>query len=249
MRKRDRNVIILNSVSKEIGKGRFQRRIIEDLSWTIPSRSRTFILGQRTAVLHLLAILAGQSVPSQGWVSRRGMISPPGGFLSYGGRGTPRQLIGRLSEIYGVDPRSVETLIEAALENRHVLDSPVKQLPRALQSELNIALTYAIPCDFYLLFGGIGSSPRQAFRKFCESAFIQRSGMAGIVLGTDSSRVAATLKGFSTGAILYKGKFTLFKYPEDAIAVYDSLEPEDDIPKEFLKDEEKEAEEIQEVLT
>ncbi|WP_422012296.1 hypothetical protein [Reyranella sp.] len=247
MQKQDRKVITLHSVSKEVGRGRFKRQIIEDLNWTIRPRSRTFVLGQRTAVSQLLSVIAGHSVPSEGWVSRRGKISPPQGFLRFGKAGTPRQLIARLCEIYGVEPKSVENFIEAALEHRHVLDSPVRQLPASLKRELNVALTYAIPCDYYLFFGGIGTSPRLAFRTLCEKALNQRAKVAGIVVGTHSSRVAQTLKGFSSGAILYKGKFTLFKYPEDAIAVYDSLEPEDDIPTELLKEDREEAEDTLEV--
>lgn len=239
-------MITLHSVSKEIGTGRFRWRVIDDLTWTIRPRSRVFVLGQRAPVLQLLSIIAGQSVPTEGWVTRRATTSPPMGFLRFGATGTPRQLIARLSEIYGVEPQPVERFIEAALEHPHVLDTPLKRLPGSLKRELNIALIYAIPCDYYLLFGGIGGSPRLAFRALCETAFRKRSQTAGIILGTNSSSVAATLKSFSAGAILYKGKFTLFKHPEDAITVYDSLEPEQDVSRDLVNEEEEAEPEVQE---
>lgn len=231
-------MIALHSVSKELGAGRFKWRVIDDLTWTIRPRSRVFVLGQRAPVLQLLSIISGQTLPTEGWVTRRATTSPPQGYLRFGATGTPRQLIARLSEIYRVAPRSVELVIEAALENHHVLDTPMKRLPASLKRELNIALIYAIPCDFYLLFGGIGSSPRLAFRSLCEVAFNKRAETSGIILGTNSSSVAASLKSFTAGAILYKGKFTLFKHPEDAITLYDSLEPEQDVSPDVVREEE-----------
>ncbi|NQW54780.1 MAG: hypothetical protein HQ465_26445 [Rhodospirillales bacterium] len=238
-------MITLHSVSKEVGTGRFTWRVIDDLTWTIRPRSRVFVLGQRTPILQLLSIIAGQSVPTEGWVTRRATTSPPQGFLRFGATGSPRQLIARLSEIYGVEARSVESFIESALENHHVLDTPMKRLPASLKRELNIALIYAIPCDYYLLFGGIGSSPRLAFRTLCEAAFSKRAKTAGVILGTNSSAVAASLKSFSAGAILYKGKFTLFKHPEDAIAVYESLEPEQDVSTDLAREDDEPDAEIQ----
>ena len=40
----------------------------------------------------------------------------------------------------------------------------------------------------------------------------------------------------ATGAVLYQGKLTLYKHVTDAIAVFESLPPEEAIPKEALAD-------------
>lgn len=237
-------MITLNSVSKELGRGRFQWRAIDELTWTIKPRSRIVILGQRIAVAQLLNIIAGLTLPTEGWVERRATTSVPNGFLPYGQAGTGRQLIHKLCPLFNVDERSVAEFIERLLGNRRVLDTPIRRLPLSVRQELNIALTYAIPCDFYLFFGGIGRGHRPAFQALCQEAFTLRCKTAGTIIGTNLTRTVSSLSDFATGAILYRGRLTLYKRLEDATMVYDSLPPEEDAPKPYTEGPEPEDEDI-----
>ena len=236
-------MIVLHSVSKEVGRGRFRRTIIDSLSWKIPWRSRIVVLGHRAGVSILLNIIAGLSQPTAGWVERKATISMPRGFLRYAGSGTTRQLIERLSPLFNADPHEVADFIEDALKDRRVLDAHVRLLPLVLKRQLNAALTYALPCEFYLFDGAIVAGRDPAFRAFCQKAFSMRCQEAGTIVALQASHLALSLGGNSKGAILYKGKFTLYDQLTDAIAVFDSLQPEEDIPNQALIEQEEEPEE------
>lgn len=228
-------MIILSSVSKELGQGRFKTVVLEDINWTIRRRSQTVILGQRnsgTAVL--LDIMAGLALPTRGWVERRASVSPPGGYLRYARSGTLRHLVQRLSQFYGADPHDIIEFTTSAMRRDDILDIPVSQLPNTIRQQLNMALIYAIPCDFYLFNGTIDGGRASEFRAFCRQAFALRSKQAGTIVTASSSRLAAELGAGATVGVLFRGKLTLYEHCEDAIAVFDSLPPEPAVGSEEL---------------
>ena len=228
-------MITLNSVSKELGQGRFKTLVLDNVNWTIQRRSRIVILGQRgSGISVLLDILAGLSLPTRGWVERRATISVPGGFLRYSRFSTPRQLILRLSQLYDADPRDIVKFTIGAMQRHDMMDIPVRQLPASIRQQFNMALTYAVPCDFYLFNGAIEAGRNREFRAFCRQAFAMRSKQAGTIVTTSSGRVAAAKVGEGAmGGVLFRSKFTLYKRLEDAIAVFDSLPPEEAAPVPF----------------
>lgn len=229
--------IKLYSVSKVIGQKRFQRTIARDVTWTIEPRSKHIILShQRAALTAFVSILAGLSIPTEGWVEHAGKIAPPGGFLRYSRGGTPPELIKLLAPLYRFDADQVIDFVAAAVQYDRLLRTPLGKLPVALKRELNLALTYAIPCDYYF-FDGMPDSGRPQFRKFCQRALAQRSKEAGILVGTGSERVARSLGPDAKAAILYRGNFTLYHRLDDALAVFERLEPEPTIPNEAIEGE------------
>lgn len=235
-------MIALHSVSKKIARGHYRRTVLDDIRWKIAPRTQIVVFGNRSGLSVLLNVIAGLSHPSEGWVERRATLSVPRGFLRYAGRGTARQLIERLSPLYNVHPREVAEFIEAGLQDRRVLDTPTGQLPSGLKQQLNLALTYAIPCDFYLFNGAIQAGRDAAFQAFCQSAFSLRSREAGIIIALKSGRSVPSLDRDSMGAILYKGKLTVYESLSDAKAVFDALPPEPDFPNQAggAQDEEEE---------
>lgn len=225
-------MIVLHSVSKRIVRGHYRRTILDDIRWKIAPRTKIVVFGNRSGVSVLLNVIAGLSYPSEGWVERRATLSVPRGFLRYAGRGTTRQLIERLSPLYNVHPREVAEFIEIGLKDRRVLDTPTPQLPNTLKQQLNLALTYAIPCDFYLLNGAIQAGRDAAFQVFCQSAFSLRSREAGMIIAVRSGRSVPSLDCDAIGSILYRGKLTVFERLSDAKAVFEALPPEPDFPNQ-----------------
>lgn len=224
-------MITLNSVSKELGKGQFKTLVLDDINWTVERRRRTVILGQRgsgTAVL--LDILAGLSLPTRGWVERRATTSVPGGFLRYAKNATTHQLVVRIAQLYGADPRDIIKFVNRSMQGLDIIDVPVRQLPGSIRSQLNMALTYAVPCDFYLFNGTVEAGRNREFRTFCRQAFAMRSKRAGTVLTVSSSKMAAGFGEGATGGVLFHRKLTLYKRLEDAIAVFDNLPPDETGP-------------------
>jgi ABC-type polysaccharide/polyol phosphate transport system ATPase subunit len=222
-------MIILNSVSKEIGKGRFKRLILDDIDWVIPPRCHIVILGQRhSGTPMLLDIVAGLAIPTLGWVDRRATVSVPGGLLRYSRHDTARQLIARLSKIYRVDPDEIVRFVMKALPGHDdIMDLPTRGVPPALRQQLNMALTYAFPCDYYLFNSSIVAGQEQDFREFCQRAFALRSRQAGTIVTATTTRVARRYSQRAMGGVLHRGKLTLYVQLADAITVFDSLPPEE----------------------
>lgn len=236
-------MIVLNSVSKEIGQGDFRRLVVDDVTWTIPRHAHIAIFGHRgTGVSHLLDLIAGSSLPTKGWVTRSVKTSIPGGYIRFAGFGTVRALIERLSVLYSADPREVREFIEIAMQSRQVLDVPVRQLPPAVKRQLNFALIYAVPCEMYLFDGGVAGVGDPAFRALCQAAFNVRRKQAGTILALNSSAAGLGLDSSTVGAILHRGKLTLYEHMWDALAVFDTLPPEEAIPNLVRRPEAAEAE-------
>ncbi len=237
-------MIILNSVSKEIGRGAFRRLVVDDVTWTIPRRAQIAILGHRGAgVSQLLEIIAGTSLPTKGWVKRQATTSLPSGYLRFAGFGTVRTLIDRLSILYNADPRELAEFVETGLQNRQALDVPVRRLPAVLRRQLNFVLLYAVPCEIYLFDGGIVGGGNEEFRAFCQKAFETRRREAGMIVAVSSTRAAATFDKSMGGAILYRAKLTLYRHLSDAMMVFDSLPPEEALPTQALAAEPRDPEE------
>lgn len=229
--------INLHSVSKVIGTNRFQHTIVQDVTWTIEPRSKHIILGhQRTALAAFVNIIAGVSLPTEGWIKRVGRIAPPAGFLRYSRAGTLPELIKLLAPLYRFDDAEVTDFVADVIRQDQLLRTPLAQLPRALKRELNFALTFAIPCDYYF-FNGLPEGGRPEFRKFCQQALALRCKEATVLIGTSSERAARMLGPDAGAAILYRGNFTPYQSLDDALAVFRSLAPESPIPNEAIGEE------------
>ena len=228
--------IKLYSVSKLVGSKRFQRTIAKDVTWTIEPRSRYVILSNQPESLAVfLNVIAGLSVPTEGWVKHVGRISPPGGFLRYSVGGTPLELIKFLAPLYQFDAEQVLDFVAATVKYERLLRTPMEQLPAVLKRELNFILTYAIPCEYY--FYGTPRGCRPEFQKVGQQVLARRSKEATMLLGTGSEHVARSLGAVSRAAILYRGNFTLYERLDDALVVFAHLEPEPTISNEALEGE------------
>jgi capsular polysaccharide transport system ATP-binding protein len=219
-------MIVLNSVSKVMGRGDLKRTILDNVNWLIPPRARIVVLGQsHSGASVLLDIIAGTTLPTSGWVERRGTVSVPGGLLRYAMRDTTRQLILRLARLYRVDPKEVVEFIRQAFGSSDILDVPANTLPGRLRQQLNAVLTYAFPCDFYLLgSSGIGIGEAK-FQAFCEQALALRCRQSGVIISTSVGK-AQRLDRTMMGAVVYRGHLTLYERLPDAITVFECLPAE-----------------------
>jgi capsular polysaccharide transport system ATP-binding protein len=232
----DSPTITFNSVSKEIGRRLFKKLVLEEVNWTLQARSRIVILGPRNSgASALVQLIAGMELPTTGWIDRRAIVSVPGGLLRYARRETMRQLIARLSQIYSVDPKQVADFMIAALQRRDILDTPIRLLPVTLRQQVSRVLTYAFPCDFYV-FNNVstGAGGDERFQAFCQRAFDQRSKQAGIVMLSNSSKAARKFGDEMMGALVHQRRLTVYRKLSDAIAVFESLPPEESVAEEEL---------------
>lgn len=142
------------------------------------------------------------------------------------GFGTTHQLVERLSQLYGVDPKDVTEFIAQGMDRRDIFDVSPRMLPVQLRKQLTTILTYAFPQDFYLFWHSPVPLGEGRFQTFCQRAYELRSRQAGVIVTTSSSRIARSLGNDMMGALIYHGRFTLYNSLVDAIAVFDSLPPE-----------------------
>ncbi|MCW5737417.1 MAG: hypothetical protein KIS73_25050 [Enhydrobacter sp.] len=221
-------MIILNSVSKTVGTGELKRTVLEDVTWQIPPRTRVVILGQaHSGASELLEIIGGMAIPTMGWIERRATVSVPYGLLRYANRNTTRQLIQRLSHLYRTNVDDVTAFTTEGMGRSDVLDVSPRSLPRRMRQQLNVILVYAFPCDFYLFSNIPGAPGEPKIQAFYDRALELRSQQAGIIFRTGSGRAARRLDPTMMGAVVHNGKFTLYRRLGDAIAVFESLPPEE----------------------
>lgn len=225
--------IRLYSVSKTLGTKRFERTIVKDVTWTIEPRSRYVILSNQPESLAVFVnLIAGLSVPTEGWIKHEGKISPPGGFLRYAVGRTPLEFIRFLAPLYQFDADEVLDFVTATVKYDRLLRTPLERLPAVLKRELNFALTYAIPCDYY--FYGTPRHCRPNFQRMGHQILARRSQEATMLLGAGTEPLARSLGSDTRAAILHRGSFTLYEQLEDALIVFAQLEPEPIVPNEEL---------------
>lgn len=218
-------MLILHSVTKELGRGRQKVLVLDDIDLVIPQGTRLAILGQSgSGKTTFLKILSGSLFPTSGWVERRAIVSTTESLARHGSvLTTPRQLAHRLASLYRADGDEISRFIEHFADLSAVMDVPVKLLTRKTVNDLNLALYYALPCDFYL-FDQSFQSRSASLKRRASAAFQQRQKEAGTILATSSPQTALEFGGI--GAILFRGRLTFFKSVIEAANIFEQLQIE-----------------------
>jgi capsular polysaccharide transport system ATP-binding protein len=232
-------------VSKELGRGRLRKLVLDQINWAIQARTRFVILGQRGAGKStLLQVISGARFPTSGWVERKGSICSVGLSLSrVRGTMTARQQAMRLARLYHVNPDAIVRFVEEFAEMHAMLDTPLKMLPKSARPRFSYALAYAIPFDFYLFDGAIGGRKGE-FAKRCQSAFEARSRQASVILATSNPRQAERFDGMA--GILHQGRLHLFPTVDQALSVFRALPPPEEEKREYSDDDDADDEEPEE---
>lgn len=218
-------MLALHDVSMIVGRGAKQRVVLDNISWEIAPRAKIAILGHVGSDKSLLlALLAGAEVPTSGWVERRVVVSPTSALLRHGrGATTPRQLIGRLAALFRYDPRELATFVGYLADLRRDMDVPIRNLAAAVRNKLSVALTYGVPCDYYLFDKRIPFGPPE-MQALARKAFERRCETAGVILATNAVKEARKLGG--SGAILHRGRIVLFDDVDEAIELFSRIKPD-----------------------
>lgn len=218
-------MLALHNVSKVVGHGARRRLILDNINWEIPPRAKISVLGHvGSGESVLLALLSGAEVPTTGWVERRGVVSPTFAFSRQGkGPTTPRQLIGRLSRLFRYDPVELATFVGSIAKLRRDMDIPISKLTPSVRNKLNVALTFGVPCDYYLFNRRVGFGPPE-MQEAARRAFELRCEHAGVILATNLVKEARNLGG--AGAVLHRGRIVLFDDVEEAIELFSRIKPD-----------------------
>jgi capsular polysaccharide transport system ATP-binding protein len=216
-------MIVLDSVTRSLGRSRARRAVLDGIDAMFETGGNYVILGQRSAgKTTLLRVLSGLQKPTSGRVRRYGSVSlPAGSAASLAGTKTGRQLAGFLATLYDSDPGQITRFTASFSGLNDVMDMPVAALSASDRVRLGYALTYAIPCDFYLFDDGIIYGDVD-FRRACARAFENRRRSGGTIVATRNVRTASSLG--ERGGILHAGKLYLFDTVAAAVEIYQQLE-------------------------
>lgn len=214
--------MILHSVTKTLGRGRRKQLVLDRVDWSIDKSARVVVLGQkRSGKTTLLDTLSGSSVPTEGWVDRRAMVSPRLPLTRFAQRfTTPRQLALQHAHLYLTDPEALCSFVEAFTGFETAMDVPIRHLPNIARSSLQLALFYGIPFDFYLFDNRVAPGAGSLQPKVRE-VFELRGQTSGMVLATSSVKAARTFGG--AGAVLHRGQLVPYATAEEAIQVHEYL--------------------------
>lgn len=216
-------MIILQSVSKVVGRVGAYRWILADIEAAFDPNHHYVIFGQRgTGKTTLLRILSGMLAPTRGRVQRYCSVSPPIGSAGrLGGNKTGREIATFFATLYNADPDEVANYTAALSGLGDYMDLPISDLALTLRARLSHAMGYAVPCDIYLVDDTIGTGDAD-FRQLCKRTFESRSQTSGTIIATRDPRQASSLS--DRGGFLHDGKLYLFDGVADAVAAYREIE-------------------------
>jgi ABC-type polysaccharide/polyol phosphate transport system ATPase subunit len=219
-------VIVLNSVTKFLGRGAEKKLVIDEIDWAIKPRTSYVILGHKAAGKStLLHLISGTFPPTSGWVERRGIVSSMLSPLRLAGNfGTPQHLAEQLAVLYRADADRLGKFVAKLAGLEDLMTTPVRRLKPIAQQKLSWALFYGLPCDLYL-FDGKSEVRLSGMRDACKQILEQRRENSSVILATSSTRAARNFDADITG-ILYRGKVRLCPSLESAIELFDRLPAE-----------------------
>ncbi len=212
-------MISMHSVSQYAGRGLHRVCIFDQVSMTIEPGAKLVVLGQPgTGKTTFLELLAGIKMPHIGRIERKGSVSPLRGLIRYGRPPiTVRQLLLKFARIYRVEEKSLIDFVRWFCDLTIALDISVAALPAPMKRNLDFALIYGLPFDFYLFDNGL--FPRQPELQARARAVLEmRLRKSGIIYATSTARAAQQLEG--VGAIIHNRKFKLYPSVAEAAEAF-----------------------------
>ena len=216
-------MITLKQVGKRYRSDRgFSRWVLNDITLTIPAKSKVGLIGKNGAGKStLLRLIAGADYPTKGQVQRHCRVSWPLGFSG----GLQASMTGRqnsrfVMRINGVAEQAIPEMlkfVEEFSELGEMFDYPIQTYSSGMGARLKFALSLAFDYDVYLSdeLTAVGDA---AFQKKSRNAFNELTGRAGLIMVAHQEN---TLKEHcESGIFIYEGKALWFDAIDDALSAY-----------------------------
>jgi capsular polysaccharide transport system ATP-binding protein len=216
--------LVLDHVAKSYRTRGAPTDVLRDVNAIIEPGQSVGILGApKSGKSTLMKIIAREVQPSAGRVRRTSRLS----FIVGAGSSSDRKLLARdiiafAARVYGVRSRQVIDFVADFAELGDDLGERLSSYSRDMKARLFFTLAYAIPFDIYLadeaLLGG-----SQDFQERCTALIHERRRTSGLIFTT--SKVQKVRDFADVGAMLHEGELYFFPSVEEAIRVYEMLNP------------------------
>ena len=230
--------IRLENVSKTFWvKGR-PRRVLQDVTLTLPPRTSVALLGRNGAGKStFLSMIAGTLTPDTGRIITNGSVSWPVGF-----RGSfHRDLSGAqntrfVARVYGVDTDALSAFVEAFAELGTHYHLPLRSYSSGMRARLSFGLSMGIAFDTYLI-DEVTSVGDAAFKTKSRQMLMDRLQDSGAVMVSHSMEKLRTI--CTRGVVIEKGRLWWYEDIDEAIAHHHAnmkTGREDDLDEEEVDD-------------
>lgn len=213
-------MIELRNVTKAYKLEKRRHLVLDDVSVTFPQNCRIGILGGNGAGKStLLRLIAGGEEATSGKILRKGRISFPMGFTgTFHPLYSARENVRFLCDIYGMDHDEVVGWIEDFVELGDYFDMPVNTFSSGMGAKMAFGVSFAFDFDTYLVDEAIEVGDAR-FRRKCAAVFRERLQSASLIL---VSQHAHTMREYCReGAVLHKGKLTMFPDMDSALEYHE----------------------------
>ncbi len=185
-------MIIFEHINKSYRTPKGIHRVLEDVSFTIPSHQKIGIMGSNGAGKStLLNLISGSQTPDSGRITRFERMSWPLGFSG----GMNASLTGLenctfVARIYGRSEREVIAYVRDFSELGRHFNLPVRTYSSGMRARLAFGLSMAFDFGCYLI-DEIISVGDFGFQEKCRAAFRERHSRAGLILVSHSPELIA----------------------------------------------------------
>lgn len=169
----------------------------------------------------LLRLISGALPVTSGRIRREGRISWPLGFSgAINPQLTGRENAGFVARVYGAPVAAVEEFVAGFSELGPYYGMAVATYSSGMRARLAFALSMAIDFDVYLVdeLTAVGDA---RFNDKCARAFAERRERSSVIMV--SHQMASIRRFCDAGAILDRGRLTLFDSLDEAATVYQGL--------------------------
>jgi capsular polysaccharide transport system ATP-binding protein len=199
-------------------RGGARRRVLTDLTLTLPHRN-IGVLGRNGAGKStLLQLISGITDPDRGRIRRGIRVSWPIGFRgSFHGQLTGVENIRFVARVYGVDEAAVIEQVAAFADLGPFLHEPVRTYSSGMSARLAFGLSLALKFDTYLVdeLLSVGDASFKAKSRAAFDDLVSRSRMIMV-----SHSIASIREYCDCGVVVRNGTAEFYEDLEEAIEIY-----------------------------
>ena len=212
-------MIRFEGVSKTYHIRKFEKLVLDDLSFEIPDGANLGICGHNGAGKStLMRLIAGVESPSKGRISRDTTCSWPIGYTScFQSTLTGADNARFIARVYGRNERKVLDYVEEFAQLGPYFHQPIFTYSAGMSARLAFGVSLAVEFDCYLVDEVTGAGDAR-FAQKCQAALHHRRTTGTLIM---ISHDFNSLRSYcSSGAVLSHGKLIFFDDIEDAIAAH-----------------------------